>query len=88
MHFDPYEADAATLADCWIPFAFALNAINRSMGQRDLYPFRTSPGIVFKPDFIGRLIAFAAGRWAPGERESAGIQAIAAHGHRLSLAAD
>jgi hypothetical protein len=78
IDFDPYSADTATLTGRWIPFAFAINEINRSMGQPDLYPFRLSPGVVLKLDFINRLVAFYAGRWAPGEAESSDLKALVA----------
>jgi hypothetical protein len=40
---DPYRADTATLTRLWTPYAQALNAVNRSMGQPDLYPFELTP---------------------------------------------
>ena len=84
--FDPFGADTATLIDAWIPLAYAINAVNRSMGQPDLYPFRITPRIVLKLDFVNRLLAFAAGRWAPGEREGAGLKAMmATFGHGVEL---
>jgi hypothetical protein len=86
VDFDPYGAETGTLVDRWIPLAFALNAINRSMGQPDLYPFRMSPEIVLKLDFVNRLIAFNAGRYLPGEREGADLKAmIATLGHSVDL---
>lgn len=60
--FDPYRAGVPELVDQWIPFSFALNSINRSMGQPDLYPFHLSPTIIAKLDYIGGLLARAAGR--------------------------
>jgi len=78
IDFDPYSADTATLTGRWIPFAFAINEINRSMGQPDLYPFRLSPGVVLKLDFVNRLVAFYAGRWAPGEAEASDLKALVA----------
>ncbi|AOH83473.1 hypothetical protein AWL63_05315 [Sphingomonas panacis] len=78
VDFDPYTADTATLTAHWIPFAFAINEINRSMGQPDLYPFRLSSGVVLKLDFVNRLIAFYAGRWAPGAAESGDLRALVA----------
>jgi hypothetical protein len=81
---DPYSADMSMLAERWIPNAFALNAINRAMGQRDLYPFRLTPNVMIKLDFVQRLVAFAAGRWTPGDPESADLRAmIAVLGHRV-----
>ena len=85
--FDPYTADVGRLVERWIPCAYALNSINRSMGQRDLYPFHLSPGVMLKLDFVHRLIAFAAGRWTPGEREGADLKAlIATLGHGVQRA--
>ena len=73
---NPYDADFAELGAAWIAMAFKLNEISRSMGHRDLYPFSLSPVVMLKLDFIHRLIAFAAGRWAPGTNEGAEIQAM------------
>jgi hypothetical protein len=35
----------------WIAFSMAMNAINRSMGHDDLYPFRLPPGVLAKMRF-------------------------------------
>lgn len=56
VDFDPYVADTDVLVAQWLPFSFALNAINRSMGQPDLYPFRLSPAIIRKIDYVDRLV--------------------------------
>ena len=38
--FEPYTAASAqVLVDAWIPLTIAINSVNRSMGQPDLYPF-------------------------------------------------
>ncbi|MYL96532.1 hypothetical protein GR702_01920 [Novosphingobium sp. FGD1] len=55
--FDPYTADAQALADAMAPLSFAMNAINRSMGLPDLYPFHLSPAIVAKLDYVQKLVA-------------------------------
>jgi len=65
VDFDPYTAPTEALADRMVLFSFALNAINRSMGQPDLYPFRLSPGVTAKIDYVNRLVARAAGRREP-----------------------
>ncbi|MBT0667497.1 putative zinc-binding metallopeptidase [Novosphingobium profundi] len=57
VRFDPYTASAATLVRHMEPLAFALNCMNRSMGQSDAYPFRLSDAIVAKLAFIARLVA-------------------------------
>lgn len=55
--FDPYRApDAGRLVEAWIPLSVALNAIQRSMGQPDSYPFVLPPPVVEKLDFINRLV--------------------------------
>ncbi len=56
VDFDPYANDTDALVAQWMPFSFALNAINRSMGQPDLYPFRLTPAIVRKIDYVNRVV--------------------------------
>lgn len=56
VDFDPYRADVERLAAEMRPFAFALNAFNRSMGQSDAYPFHLSPTIVAKLDHVNRVV--------------------------------
>ncbi|WP_024275856.1 putative zinc-binding peptidase [Hyphomicrobium sp. 802] len=65
---DPYAiADMETLMSEWIPVTFAVNSLNRSMGQPDLYPFVLSPAIIGKLAFIHRLVK---DREAETERKS------------------
>ena len=40
----------------WIALAGALNALNRSMGAPDLYPFVLSPTVIEKLAFVDRLV--------------------------------
>jgi hypothetical protein len=53
----PGEADApgstfpSILAD-WLPLTYALNAVNRSMGRDDLYPFVIAPAVADKLAFV------------------------------------
>lgn len=78
---DAYRVATATLVERWIPISFALNAVNRAMGQPDLYPFRLSPGVMLKLDFVSRLIARAAGREEiPEGSELAAMIANLGHG--------
>lgn len=44
----------------WLPVSYALNALNRSLGSQDLYPFVLSPPVVEKLAFIDRAVAAAA----------------------------
>ena len=60
VDFDPYRAEnAQQLMDAWVPISLALNSFQRSMGERDIYPFVLSPPVIAKLDFINRLIADA-----------------------------
>ncbi|SDL62779.1 zinc-binding metallopeptidase family protein [Paracoccus chinensis] len=65
---DPYRApDIEQLMAAWTPLTLAVNSLNRSMGQPDLYPFVLSPPVVTKLGFVHRLIRSAgeaAGRGA------------------------
>ncbi|HUG63561.1 MAG TPA: putative zinc-binding metallopeptidase, partial [Methylomirabilota bacterium] len=57
VEFDPYRAGSATeLVDAWIPFTVAVNAVNRSIGQPDLYPFVLSGPAKDKLAFVHDLI--------------------------------
>ena len=56
VDFDPYAAETLQLIAEWGPFAFAENAINRAMGQADLYPFHLSDVVIAKLDYINRLL--------------------------------
>jgi hypothetical protein len=62
IDFDPYHAQTEQLIQEWRPFAFAENAINRSMGQADLYPFQLSTTIIAKLDYINRPAPARRGR--------------------------
>ena len=55
--FDPYRVDAfAEVIEQWLPLTYALNSLNRSMGQPDLYPFVLAPAVLSKIDFVHRTI--------------------------------
>ena len=57
VDFDPYRAPSAeTLVSRWLPICFAVNSLNRSMGQPDIYPFVLSPVVIGKLDFIHDLV--------------------------------
>jgi hypothetical protein len=54
---DPYGGgDIQALVAIWVPLAFAMNAVNRCMGQSDLYPFVLSPAVIGKLGFIHELL--------------------------------
>jgi hypothetical protein len=57
VDFDPHRyRDINQIIDVWLPLTLAMNCINRSMGQPDLYPFVLSPRVIDKPGYIGDLI--------------------------------
>lgn len=57
LDFNPYRAaQIEVLIDHWLPLAFALNSLNRSMGHEHAYPFVISPGVIRKLDFVHRVV--------------------------------
>ena len=56
VDFDSHNAASmAQLIDAWLPIAFAVNSLNRSMGQPDLYPFVLAPRTIEKLAFVHAL---------------------------------
>jgi hypothetical protein len=45
-----------TMIEMWLPLAWALNMVNRSMGKEDLYPFVLPPAVLEKMRFIHTVI--------------------------------
>ena len=59
MEIDRNPYGVETMGDLigeWLPVVFAVNSLNRSMGQQDLYPFVLSPNAIAKMDFVSRVI--------------------------------
>ena len=57
VNFDPYGSGyISQLIDTWIPLSNALNNLNRTMGQPDLYPFILSPPVIAKLAAIHGLV--------------------------------
>lgn len=57
VDFDPYSAPGATtLVETWIPLSNAINALNRTMGLPDIYPFIISPAVVAKLGAVHDLV--------------------------------
>ena len=46
----------ATITDMWLPLAWGLNMVNRSMGKEDLYPFVLTPSVLEKMRFAHTVI--------------------------------
>ena len=79
IDFDPYqEREIERLVTAWLPLTFALNSINRSMGQQDLYPFEVEPLIVGKLAYVHERIALAAGRPIDAASDESLFRAIVA----------
>lgn len=70
-HVEFEEGDFDQLLDAWIPLTFVLNAINRSMGENDLYPFVLTAEIRAKLGFIDELVRNrqSTGAVAPGGQD-------------------
>jgi hypothetical protein len=55
--FDPYrQRDFDALLRAWLPLTYAVNSLNQSMGQPDLYPFVLAPDVMRKLRFVHGLI--------------------------------
>ena len=79
--------------DEWLPLTYALNAINRSMGKGDLYPFVLPPAVIRKLAFIHDIVVRAgepdcrAGSLGGGGRrrgaaQGLGLDELAGEGHQ------
>jgi hypothetical protein len=58
LHSDPAAGmnDVEALLAAWLPLTYALNAINRSMGAADVYPFVLTPEVQRKLAFVDRCV--------------------------------
>ena len=63
MHLGPSRFD--TLITMWLPLAWSLNMINRSMGRADLYPFVLPQPVLEKMRFVHTVIDAAAQNQSP-----------------------
>jgi hypothetical protein len=59
----PFDAILRT----WLPLTYALNAVNRSMGAADLYPFTLAEAVVDKLSFVHLCVSRGAAHRTPGE---------------------
>jgi len=56
INFDSYRVqNIEQLIDNWLPIAFTVNSLNRSMGLTDLYPFVLAPKAIEKLGFVHAL---------------------------------
>lgn len=57
IDFDPYrQPDFDALIAAWQPLTAAVNSLNNSMGQADLYPFVLAPAVIGKLRFVHGLV--------------------------------
>jgi hypothetical protein len=77
IDFDPHLADMERIIDSWLPLTFAMNSINRSMGQADLYPFVLAPPAIVKLSFVHHRIHAAGGRQSADQGKAA-LRAVVA----------
>jgi hypothetical protein len=52
---EPFDS----IIDEWLPLTYALNAVNRSMGKQDLYPFTLAPRVIEKLAFVHERVKAA-----------------------------
>jgi len=77
IDFDPYISNMARIIDAWLPLTFAVNSINRSMGQPDLYPFILAPPAIWKLTFVHDRIHAGDSR-LPQDSAKSALEAIIA----------
>ncbi|NVK44268.1 MAG: putative zinc-binding peptidase [Oceanospirillaceae bacterium] len=57
VDFSPYKCnDFEPLIEQWLPITYALNSLNQSMGQPNLYPFVLAPPALEKLSFVHRVV--------------------------------
>lgn len=57
VSFEPHQApNIEQLIEAWLPLCFAVNSMNRSMGQADIYPFVLAPAAIGKLGYVHDLI--------------------------------
>lgn len=67
IDFDPCrQDDFDALAAAWLPLTCAVNSLNHSMGQPDLYPFVLAPNVMGKLRFVHGLVRGDSGRELAG----------------------
>jgi hypothetical protein len=57
IDLDPYQTGSMQeIIDAWLPLTFAVNSLNRAMGNQDLYPFVLSPTVIGKLGFVHEVV--------------------------------
>lgn len=60
----PAEPEFEEIVDRWLPLTYALNAVNRSMGRDDLYPFTLAPTVIDKLALVHQSVQSVTGAHA------------------------
>ena len=60
------EPGIGALVERWLPLSYALNAVNRSIGKPDLYPFVLTPPVIAKLDEVHQVVRALTGSVAGG----------------------
>ncbi len=58
------EQPIESVIDSWLPLTYALNAVNRSLGLGDLYPFTLAPVVIEKLGYVHEQVLATVSRWA------------------------
>jgi hypothetical protein len=77
VDFDPHKAPIERIVDAWLPLTYAMNAMNRSMGLSDLYPFAPGPSAIVKLAFVHEIIHAQSGGQVE-EAEDSALRAVVA----------
>ena len=57
IDLDPYQSnDMEEIIGAWLPLTFAMNSLNRAMGNHDVYPFVLSPAVITKLGFVHSVV--------------------------------
>ena len=62
------------MIDNWLPLTYALNAVNRSMGRDDLYPFTLAAPVIDKLEFVHERVTRGDGPAASADRRVFGTR--------------
>jgi hypothetical protein len=88
MNINPHRMTSMdALIESWLPLCFAVNSLNRSMGQPDLYPFVLSPAVIEKLGFVRDLVRASAEDASRAMQPSLAGGENAAHGENENLMA-
>jgi len=57
IDLDPYlTSSMEEIIEAWLPLTFAMNSLNRAMGNQDLYPFVLSQSVIAKLSYVHNVV--------------------------------